>query len=94
MWEFRRGAADPHFLVIAHLRAAASEHAGRAVLTPLSREDIIVHGELLAPDDATPAGLVVALQAPRREAVEAIGQATLDEHYDIEIFDWEFGGRR
>ena len=94
MWEFRGGAADPRFLVIAHLRAAASEHAGRADLTALPREDIIVHGELLAPDHATPAGLVVALQAPRRDAVEAIGEATLDEHYDIEILDWEFGGRR
>jgi hypothetical protein len=60
----------------------------------LPREDVIVHGELLAPDDATLAGLVVALQAPSREAVEAIGKAGLDEHYDIEILDWEFGGRR
>ena len=39
--------------------------------TALRREDVIVHGELLTPDDATLAGLVVALQAPTREAVEA-----------------------
>ncbi len=94
MWEFRGGGADPRFLVIAHLQAAASEHAGRADFTALPREHVIVHGELLAPDDATLAGLVVALQAPTRDAVEAIGQAGLDEHYDIEILDWEFGGRR
>ncbi len=94
MWEFRGVGADPRFLVIAHRPSAASEHAGSPDFTALPREDVIVHGELRTPDDATPAGFVVALQAPAREAVAAIGQAGFDEHYDIEILDWEFGGRR
>ena len=53
--------------------------------------------ELLTPDEATPAGAVLALQAPTREAVEALlrdGHAGLDEHFDVLILDWEFGGRR
>ena len=84
MWEFRGGSDDPRFLVIAHLAAAD------ALLPDFPDEDLIVHGELLTPDDARPAGWVAALQAPTREAVEA----TLGRGDTVEIFDWEFGGRR
>ena len=100
MWESPSGSGDPRFLVIAHLLAEAGEHAPAVALpdfTALRREHLIVHGELLTPDDATPAGVVLALQAPTREAVEALlrdRQAGLDEHFDVQILDWEFGGRR
>ena len=87
MWEFRGGSGDPRFLVIAHLAAADAQPPG---FTALPDEDVIVHGELLTPDDARPAGWVVALQAPTREAVEA----TLGRGDTVEILDWEFGGRR
>jgi uncharacterized protein len=48
------------------------------------RERLIVHGELLEP-----AGVVLALEAPTREAVDE-----LLEGRGVEIHDWEFGGRR
>jgi hypothetical protein len=86
MWESPGGSADPRFLVIAP-----------PDFTAPPRERLIVHGELLTPDDARPAGLVLALQAPTREAADALlrgGQAGLDEHFDVQILDWEFGGRR
>ncbi len=80
MWEFPGGAVDdPRFLVIAH-----------APLPGLAPERLIVHGELFMPDDARPAGVVMALQAPTRDAVAAL----LDQRVDVEIHDWEFGGRR
>jgi uncharacterized protein len=75
MWEFPNGSGEPRFLVIA------------ADAPALPRERLIVYGELLTLDHETPAGVVVALQAPTREAVEKL----LDER---EILDWEFGGRR
>jgi len=75
MWDFPIGSDEPRFLVIAA--------PGPAV----PRERLIVHGELLTLDDETPAGLVFALQAPTREAVEALLP-------NQEILDWEFGGRR
>ena len=73
MWESPGGSDDPRFLVIAH---ATAERCCR-----LARERLIVHGELLTPDDARPVGVVLALQAPTREAVDALlgGQAGLDE---------------
>jgi hypothetical protein len=58
---------------------------------------LIVHGELFTPDGTRPAGVVLALQAPAREAVEALvgsAQDGLDRHFDVQILDWEFGGRR
>jgi uncharacterized protein len=92
MWEFPSGSDDPRFMVIVHARAAAVPD-----LTALPRERLIVHGELLALDDARPVGAVLALQAPTREAVDTLlrrGQPGLAEHVDLEILDWEFGGRR
>jgi uncharacterized protein YciI len=74
MWEFAGGAGEPRFVAIAH----------GAPLPDLPPERLIVHGELL-----TPAGGVVALEAPTREAVEELVGAR-----DVEILDWEFGGRR
>jgi len=57
--------------------------AAEAVVPP--RERLIIHGQLLAP-----AGVVLALHAPRREAVESL----LAGGEELEILDWEFGGRR
>ena len=100
MWESPGGSVDPRFLVIAHLRATAGEPAPAGVLPDFAavpRERLIVHGQLFTPDGARPAGVVLALQAPTREAVEALvgsGQAHLDQHFDVQILDWEFGGRR
>jgi hypothetical protein len=100
MWEFPGGSGDPRFFVIAHPRSGAGEHAPAVLpadFTAPPRERLIVQGELLTPHEAAPAGVVLALQAPTREAVDALlrgGQARLDEHFDVEILDWEFGGRR
>ncbi|HEX5620002.1 MAG TPA: YciI family protein, partial [Solirubrobacteraceae bacterium] len=76
MWEFPGEAVEPRFLVIAGSEAGA-----------LPSERLIVHGDLLTLDDARPAGVVLALQAPTRDAVDALVG-------DGEIHDWEFGGRR
>ena len=100
MWESPGGSADPRFFVIAHRVPLAGEHAPALPapdFTDLLRERLIVHGELLTPDDARPAGLAFALQAPTREAVGFLlrdGQPRLNEDFDLQIHDWEFGGRR
>jgi uncharacterized protein len=100
MWESPRESVDPRFFVIAHLRAEGDEHAAAVPPTDLGalpRERLIVHGELLTPHELTPAGVVLALQAPTREAVDALlrgGSAGLDGRFEVEILDWEFGGRR
>jgi hypothetical protein len=100
MWESSEGSDDPRFLVIAQVRPEAGEHATAVLLsdfTAPARERLIVHGELLTPDQARPVGVVLALQAPTRQAVDALLSdrlAGLDTHFNVQIHDWEFGGRR
>ena len=100
MWDFPGGSADPRFLVIAHRVPGAGEHGPALLLPDLRarlRERLIVHGDLLALDDARPAGVALALQAPTRAAVDVLlraGCPRLDEHFELQILDWEFGGRR
>jgi uncharacterized protein YciI len=100
MWESPGGSDDPRFLVIAHVLAETGEPTPAVRLpdfTALARERLIVHGELLTPDEARPVGVVLALQAPTPEAVDALlrdRQGGLDKHFDVQIHDWEFGGRR
>jgi uncharacterized protein YciI len=100
MWEFPGEPADPRFLVIVHHLVEACEHARTIPLpdfTTLPRERLIVHGELLTPDEAKPVGVVLALQTPTREAVDVLlraGLADLDGPFDVQIYDWQFGGRR
>jgi uncharacterized protein len=86
MWEFPGGSDDPRFLVIAD----APADAGPA----LPRERLIVHGELLTLDEARPVGVALALQAPAREAVDALLRDPRNARFDGQILDWEFGGRR
>jgi uncharacterized protein YciI len=95
MWDAPRGSDDPRFLVIAQ---PPDEHAPAVPLPDLAapeRERLIVHGELLTLDDARPAGAVLALQAPSRQAVEALlAHAGLGDRFEVQIHDWELGGRR
>ncbi len=99
MWDSPQESVDPRFMVIAHLRPEAGDDgpASPADFTALPRERLIVHGELFTPDEVVRAGMVLALQAPTRAAVDGLlrgGLAGADHRFDVEIHDWEFGGRR
>ena len=61
------------------------------------RERLILYGALTPLHDAGPVGVALAVQAQEREAVDGLleeGRVGLDVFLDIEIHDWEFGGRR
>jgi hypothetical protein len=95
MWEFPGTPDDPRFLVIA--QATDAPAVPPPAVTGLGREHLIVHGELATPEEARPVGVALALQAPTREAVDALlrgAQPRLGERFDVQILDWEFGGRR
>jgi uncharacterized protein len=102
MWEFSGAADEPRFLVIARLDR--DHNAGRASrpvpeesLPPELRERLIVYGALSTLDDGEPAGVALAVQAPDRDAVVALledERTGVDFFQDVEIRDWEFGGRR
>jgi hypothetical protein len=102
MWEFP-GAADEHkFLIIARWRGdQMTGESGRPVpprdLSAELRERLILYGALTTLHDAGPVGIALAVQAPSRDAVDGLlkeGRLRLDTFPDVEIHDWEFGGRR
>jgi uncharacterized protein YciI len=95
MWEFSGQSAEPRFLIIgrSHLGRPASAEALPAALL----ERLILYGALATLDGAEPAGVALALQAPDREAVDALIEDVrtgLGGFSDTEIYNWEFGGRR
>jgi uncharacterized protein YciI len=105
MWEFPGAHGDPRFLVIAQPTVEAGEPVPAvpaSALAALGADHLIVYGQLLRPDEARPdearpGGVALALQAPTRQALDTLlgaGHDRLEEHFDIQIHDWEFGGRR
>jgi hypothetical protein len=95
MWEFPREPNDPRFLVLAGLRSGFPRAAAHGAAS-LPRERLIIHGELSAPGSDGPDGVLLAIEAPDRDAVEEhlAGPTGPFEGVDLEIHDWEFGGRR
>jgi uncharacterized protein len=95
MWDFSRPATDPRFLVVGRSQLARSVPAETLPAEFLER--LILYGTLTTLDGAEPAGVALALQAPNREAVDALiaDQGTgLGAFSEVEIHNWEFGGRR
>jgi uncharacterized protein YciI len=102
MWEFAGEADEPRFLVIAHSghdrsTPASARPVPSAALGVELRERLIVYGALTEPESGQAIGVALALQAPGRDAVDALladAAAGLDAFPRVEVHDWEFGGRR
>jgi uncharacterized protein len=95
MWEFPSHSVDQRFLIIgrSHLGRPVAAEALPAELL----ERLILYGVLTTLDGAEPAGVALALQAPDRDAVNSLMQderTGLGVFSEVEIHDWEFGGRR
>ena len=61
------------------------------------RERLVLYGALTTLEGDDPIGVALVLQAPDRDAVEALiedERAGLGEFSEVEIHNWEFGGRR
>ena len=95
MWEFSGQAAERRFLIIA--RSHLSRRVSAETLPAELLERLILYGALSTLDGAAPAGIALALQAPDREAVDALmddERTGLGEYAEAEVHNWEFGGRR
>ncbi len=100
MWQFVRATDEPRFLVLAQAADDLPKDPKPVPLADLPRElreRLIVYGGLRNLDNEEPAGVALAVQAPTREALDALlgdRRAGLVEFGEIRIHDWEFGGRR
>ena len=106
MWEFDRGAvANRQFLVIGH-----GNPGGGAIASQLRAaqrqyfvdggylEHLIARGPLLSDDGREWVGDVTLIQVRDRSAVEAMLAGApfvrAGLYTNVEVHDWEFGGRR
>ena len=92
MWQYERPPDEPRFLVLAR---GAGDPPSHLDLPPQLSDGLIMFGALRDLDDQ-PAGLALAVQVPSREALDALlgdVRTGLADH-DVEVHDWEFGGRR
>ena len=102
MWEFAGAAYEPKFLVIARPDRGRNTGTSPKPVPPESltaelRQRLILYGPLTELDDARRVGLAIAVQARDRATVDALlesGLVGLDVFSNIEIHNWEFGGRR
>jgi uncharacterized protein YciI len=102
IWALSSVADEPRFLIIA--RSDRDQSAGpssrpipQESLPPELRQRLILYGTLSTLDDAEPVGVALAFQAPDRDAAVALledGRAGFDVFEEVEIHNWEFGGRR
>jgi len=95
MWEFAGQPGESRFLIIA--RSHGGRPASAEALPAELRERLIMYGALTALDGAQPIGVALALQAPDRGAVDALiedERTGLGAISEVEVHNWEFGGRR
>jgi uncharacterized protein YciI len=88
MWDFPRGRTDGNrYLVLGLGEGPATDLA-----PSLDRDELVAYGPLLSDDGNTWLGTAVLLRAPGPDTARAV--LTADRYADIEVHDWEFGGRR
>jgi uncharacterized protein YciI len=95
MWEFSGRPAEPRFLIIG--RSQLGRPVSAETLPAELLERLILYGALTTLDGGEPAGVALAVQAPDRDAVDALMEderTGLGVFSELEVHDWEFGGRR
>ncbi|KAA0930471.1 YciI family protein [Streptomyces apricus] len=88
MWDFPGGrTGGSRYLVLGLGTGQAADNA-----VPPDRDDLIAYGPLLSDDGATWLGTAALVQAQDPDTARAL--LTPDRYADIEVHNWEFGGRR
>jgi uncharacterized protein YciI len=88
MWDFPGGPTGGNrYLVLGLGEGPAADLA-----LPLEGDELVAYGPLLSDDGDTWLGTALLLSAPDPDTARAV--LTADRYADIEVHDWEFGGRR
>jgi len=87
MWDFPGGQTGGNRYLVLGLGAGPATD----LAVPLNRDELIAYGPLLSDDGATWLGTAMLLRAPGPDTARAI--LTTDRYADIEVHDWQFGGR-
>ena len=87
MWDFPGGPTGGNRYLVLGL---GSGH-GSGPAAPPDKEELIAYGPLLSDDDTTWLGTAVLVRAPNPETARAL--LNPDHYADIEVHNWQFGGR-
>ena len=87
MWEFPRGSTGGRRYLV--LGLGSGQAADLEV--PPERDELIAYGPLLSDDGTAWLGTAVLVRAPAADAARAV--LTGARYADIEVHDWQFGGR-
>ncbi|MER7742766.1 YciI family protein [Streptomyces sp. NPDC096538] len=88
MWDFPGGPSGGNRYLVLGL----GEGPAVDLALPLDRDELVAYGPLLSDDGDTWLGTAVLLGAPDPETARAV--LNPDRYADIEVHNWEFGGRR
>jgi uncharacterized protein YciI len=88
MWDFPGGrSGGSRYLVLGLGTGPAADLA-----VPPDREELIAYGPLLSDDGFSWLGTAVLLRAPDPDTAGSV--LTRDRYADVEVHDWQFGGRQ
>jgi uncharacterized protein YciI len=88
MWDFPGGrTGGDRYLVLGLGTGQAADLA-----VPSGRDELIAYGPLLSDDDTSWLGTAALVRAPDPDTARAV--LTPDRYADIEVHNWQFGGRR
>jgi uncharacterized protein len=87
MWDFPGGRTGGNRYLVLGLGAGP----GADLAVPPDRDELIAYGPLLSDNGATWLGTAGLVRAPGPDAARAI--LTPDRYADIEVHNWQFGGR-
>jgi uncharacterized protein len=87
MWDFPGGREGGNRYLVLGL----GEGDGADLTVPADTDELIAYGPLLADDGTTWLGTAVLIRAANPDAARAV--LTADRYADIEVHNWQFGGR-
>ncbi|WP_156726748.1 YciI family protein [Streptomyces apocyni] len=88
MWDFAGGRTGGNRYLVLGLGSGQAADAD----VPPDRDELIAYGPLLSDDGATWLGTAALVRAPDPATARAL--LPPDRYADIEVHDWQFGGRR
>lgn len=92
MWDFPGGRSGGSRYLVLGLGEGLGQAPAPDLDPPADRDELIAYGPLLSDDGDTWLGTAVLLRAASPDAARAV--LTPGRYADIEVHDWEFGGRR
>ncbi|HEY7488012.1 MAG TPA: YciI family protein [Streptosporangiaceae bacterium] len=88
MWDFPGGREGGNRYLVLGLGSGQAADP----VPPPDRDEVIAYGPLLSDDGVTWLGTALLIRAPDPDAARAV--LTKNRYADIEVHDWQFGGRR